>query len=81
MEEFFSPNASEYLRLDADQSQIIGGDADVHHIQIIGGMYPPSPQVLAPLLETCEIVNIIINEFSLRLRQTVVSKASYQKAM
>ena len=26
-----------------------GGDADVDHTQIIGGIYPPSPRVSAPL--------------------------------
>ena len=34
----FSPNSSGDLRSDAHQSQIIGGDADEDHIQIIGGM-------------------------------------------
>ena len=38
MEHFFSSNSSGDLRLDAHQSQIIGGDADEDHIQIIGGM-------------------------------------------
>ena len=33
----FSPNFSGDLRSDAHQSQIIGGDADVNHTQIIGG--------------------------------------------
>ena len=45
MERFFSPNSSRY----AHQSQIIGGDADKDHTQIIGGntvkllggIYPP----------------------------------------
>ena len=49
MEHFFSPNSSRDLRSDAHQSQIIGGDADVDHTQIIGGdnvkllgrIYPP----------------------------------------
>ena len=36
MEHFFSPNSSTDLRSDAHQSQIIGGDADVDHTQIIG---------------------------------------------
>ena len=35
MEHFFSPNSSEDLRSAADQSQIIGGDADEDHPQII----------------------------------------------
>ena len=33
----FSPNSSGDLRSDAHQSQIIGGDADEDHTQIIGG--------------------------------------------
>ena len=37
MEHFFSPNSSRDLRSDAYQSQIIGGDADEDHTQIIGG--------------------------------------------
>ena len=37
LEHFFFPNSSEDLRSAADQSQIIGGDADVDHSQIIGG--------------------------------------------
>ena len=49
MEHFHSPNSSGDLRSDAHQSQIIGGDTDVDHTQIIGGIYPPSPRVLAPL--------------------------------
>ena len=36
-EHFFSPILSGDLRSDALQSQIIGGDADVDHTQIIGG--------------------------------------------
>ena len=28
---------------DAHKSQIIGGDADEDHTQIVGGIYPPSP--------------------------------------
>ena len=47
---FFSPNSGGDLRSDAHQSQIIGGDADVDHTQIIGrdtvkllgGYIPPS---------------------------------------
>ena len=42
MEHLFSPNSSGDLRSDARQSQIIGGDADVDHTQIIGVIYPPS---------------------------------------
>ena len=52
MEHFFPPNSSGHLRSDANQSQIIGGDADVHHIQatrgdtakLLGGIYPPGFQ-------------------------------------
>ena len=50
-EHFFSPNLSGDLRSDARRSQIIGGDADEDHTQIIGGytdkllgeIYPPIP--------------------------------------
>ena len=35
---FFSPNSSRDLCSDAHQSQIIGGDADEDHTQIIGGI-------------------------------------------
>ena len=38
MEHFFSSNSSGDLRLHAHQSQIIAGDADEDHTQIIGGM-------------------------------------------
>ena len=49
MDHFFFPKSSEDLRLDARQSQIIGGDADEDHNQSIGGdtvkllgeIYPP----------------------------------------
>ena len=37
VEHFFSPNSSGDLRSHAHQSQIIGGDADEDHTQIIGG--------------------------------------------
>ena len=37
MEHIFSPNSSTDLRSDAHQSQIIGGDADEDHTQIVGG--------------------------------------------
>ena len=37
MEQFFSPNSITDLRLDAHQSQIIGGDAREDHTQIVGG--------------------------------------------
>ena len=51
MEHFFSPNSSGNLRSDALKRQIIAGDADVDHTQIIGGdtvkllegIYPPIP--------------------------------------
>ena len=43
MEHFFSPNSSGDLRSDAHQSQIIGGDANEDHTQIIGGIYPSHP--------------------------------------
>ena len=36
----FSPNSSGHLRLNAHQSQIIVGDADVDHTQPIGGIQP-----------------------------------------
>ena len=38
MEHSFPPNSSGHLHLDAHQSQIIGGDADVNHTQTIGGI-------------------------------------------
>ena len=38
-----SPNSTGGLRSHALQSQIIGGDADKDHTQIIGGINPPSP--------------------------------------
>ena len=58
MERFFSPNSGGDLHSDAHQSQIIGGDADVDHsqiiegdaVQIIGGYIPHSPRVSAPLI-------------------------------
>ena len=37
MEHFFSPISSGHLRSDAHQSQTIGADADLDHIQTIGG--------------------------------------------
>ena len=57
MAHFFPPNSSGNLRSDAHQSQIIGGDADVDHTQIIGGYtvnllgvyIPHLPRVLSPL--------------------------------
>ena len=54
MEHFFSPNSSTDLHSDAHQSQIIGGDADEDHTQIVGGdtvkllggIYPPRVSTL-----------------------------------
>ena len=54
----FFPGSSRDLRLDALQSQIIGGDADVDHTKIIGGdtfkllrrIYPPPPGFGTPVL-------------------------------
>ena len=51
MKHFFSPNSSTDLHSDAHQRQIIGGDADEDHTQIVGGdtvkllggYVPPSP--------------------------------------
>ena len=37
MEHLFSPNSSTDLGSDAQQSQIIGEDADDDHTQIVGG--------------------------------------------
>ena len=39
MEHFFFPISSTDLRSDAHQTQIIGGDADEDHTQILGGIY------------------------------------------
>ena len=39
MEHIFSPNSSGDLRSDTHQSQIIGGNADVDHTQIIGRIH------------------------------------------
>ena len=51
MEHFFAPNSSGHLHANVHQSEIIGGDAVVNHIQTIGGIQsnywvgyiPPSP--------------------------------------
>ena len=51
VEHFFSPSSGEQS---AHQSQIIGGDADEDHTQIIGGIYPP--RVSAPLPVTILIL-------------------------
>ena len=40
MEHFFFPISSGHLRSDAHQSQNIGADADLDHIQTIGGGIP-----------------------------------------
>ena len=52
MEHLFSPNSSRDLRSDAHQSQIIGGDADEYHTQIVGGIYSP-PGFGTPAGYTC----------------------------
>ena len=60
MKHLFSPNLRTDLRLDAHQSQIIGGDAGADHTQIVGGdtvkllggYIPPFPRVLGTLLST-----------------------------
>ena len=49
MEHFLSSNSSVDLRSDTHQSQIIGGDADEDHTQIMGGISPHPFRVLAPL--------------------------------
>ena len=72
MEHFFSPNSGKDLRSDAQQSQIIGGNADEDHTQIIGGIQsnywgdisPPPPRVSVLLL--------------LRLRRLIVSREDVQ---
>ena len=57
---FFSPKSGGDLRSDAHQSQIIGGDADVDHTQIIGwgiqsnywgDISPHNPRVLPPFFK------------------------------
>ena len=66
LEAFFSTNSSEDQRSDVDQSQIIGGDADVDHTQIIegiqsnywGGSILPIPKGFGiPVLGTLPISN------------------------
>ena len=59
MEAFFPPNSSEELRSDADQSQIIEGDADVHMLKLLVGYSQIirgdiSPRVSAPLSVTIQ---------------------------
>ena len=54
----FFPNSGGDLRSDANQSQIIGGDADEDHSQIIGGMqsnYWNPPGFRHPRLLYCRI--------------------------
>ena len=62
MEHFFSPNSSGGLRSDTDQSQIIGGNADVDNTQIIEGdtvkllggyISPSSPGFGTPVCVSC----------------------------
>ena len=48
----FSPISSGDLGSDAYQSQIIEGDADEDHTQIIGGDISPPSRVSAPLPDT-----------------------------
>ena len=58
MEHFFSPKSTGDLRSDAHQREIIEGDADEDHTQIIGGdtvkflggYIPPSPGFRYPCL-------------------------------
>ena len=55
MEHLFSLNSSRDLRSDARQSQIIGGNADADHTQIIEGVTVKllgdiSPRISAPLI-------------------------------
>ena len=50
MEHLFSPNSSTDLRSDAHHSQLIGGDADEDHTQIVGGVYPPRVSALLPTI-------------------------------
>ena len=56
MEHLFSPNSSKYLRSDARQSQIIGGDT----VKFVGGIYPPFP----PGFGTPVVVDGISKNFS-----------------
>ena len=50
MEHFFSPNSGGDLRSDARQSQIIGGDTNVDHTQIIGGIQSNFGGIYPPIL-------------------------------
>ena len=69
MEHFFPPNSSTDLRLDAYQSQIIGGDADEDHAQIVGGdtvkLLAPmnNPRVSAPLLAKVKFQVYVVAKF------------------
>ena len=60
MEHFFSPNSSGDLRSNAHRSQIIGGDADEAHTQIIGGDLSSVP----PGFGTPDGNTVFINQFS-----------------
>ena len=48
MEHFFSPNSSGDLRSDADQSQIIAGDADVAVLKLLGEIQSNYWGVISP---------------------------------
>ena len=71
-ENFFSPNSDRDVRSDANQSQIIGGDADEYHNQIIGGLQsnywggyiPHPPRVSASLLHRIILITCFFNVFN-----------------
>ena len=84
MEHFFSPNSNRDLRSDAHQSQIIGGDADVYHTQIIGGYsqiiggyIPPSPPGFGTPAQTTNLVSV--NQIHLRGFRTRVLGTLFHK--
>ena len=67
-----SPNSNGDLRSDAHQSEIIEGDADEDHTQIIGGYIPHPLRVSAPLVHTVKyfdqdsfVGRIVGNKFKL----------------
>ena len=71
MEHFFSPISSGHLRSDAHQSQSIGADADLDHIQTIGwdtvkllkDILPPSPSGFGtPGFRPAPFMNLGCNE-------------------
>ena len=69
----FSPNSRAGLRSHAHQGQIIGGDADEDHTQIIGGDavkllggYPP-PRVSAPLWPYAAVTFMRTEKLELRI--------------